>query len=587
MAKPIPDRTPHQGSQDALKSQRKGKHVETIRMAKTVATKQAAQALKQLKRDMTASTLNARETGKGISGDRKSLIHQRIFDQFEAKMKAYNKQHALAIDKKVKELTARGFKWNDIVNKIKELNLKYKKHIFGLEQSIAYAFRALAGSNKKLEGADYATFQTLFDNISDAYNKNNDFRKTIINIAQGNLNKKDWDMICASIKKYKLRKNVSKDKDRLSYNITALLFRLMDQNQRYQAVLEYAKRNSKAEGARFAESLVMSDVLNIKQYEELMKELKGKNYTLSSAREAEIKLSQLQVRKMREYVRKRLASPMLINGAERMLNRTTIAGGIITGIGILGMISNYMAHFNTTKGAGRFVAGLKSPYFMFGALVTAAGAHITGKGMTAGKHGVGLANRFIPQPKRLNNPFGVGKSAESKDKYFDELVAICKDHRILERWLLNEQGFDDLNGFYRKKNYDLAKIKSDALEPESTRKDKRPLIEQFIAYQESRGNKKGAMMIRRSIKAYGKQPTQQYIVRLIAIGAKVGLPTSRSFNKMKVRGQNFTYHQLLLHKQGVKSIPRSDLPAVRAKAAAAAAKAAKAKAAKPSTSTTP
>jgi len=565
MAKP-PETNPHEGSKDALKSERKGKRIETVKMAKEVAKKQAKLALKQLKKDMFAATINARETKKGVSGDRKSLIHQNIIDQFDKKLGHFHKQHSIEIDKKVKEMTAAGFKWSEIVKKIRELNLKYKKNIFGLEQSIAYAFRALAGSNRKIEGSDYAVFQTLFDNISDAYSKDNDFRVTLLHISQGKLSKKDWDMICDKIKMYKLRKDVSKEKDRVNYNITALIFRLLDQNQRYQAVLEYAKRTSKPEGARFAESLVMSGVINIKQYEELMRDLKDKNFKLTDAQEANIKLSQEQVQKVSKMIAKKLDSPMLINGAERMLNRTTIAGGIITGIGILGMVSNYMAHFNATEGPGKFLAGLKSPYFMFGALVTGAGVHITGKGMTAGKQGIGALSKFIPQPKRLNNPFLAYERPKVTDRYFDELVDICNNHRILERWLLYEQGFEDLNGFYRKKKYNMDKIKSEALEPESVSKDKRPIIEQFIAYQEERGNKKGAMMIKQSIKAYGKQATQNYIVRLIAISQEIGAPSSRHFNTKKVRGQRFTYRQLLLHKQGVKSIPRSDLPQARAKA---------------------
>lgn len=557
-------KNPHEGSEDALRSARAGNKAEFIKIAKEQHIKDSKLALKELKKGIYASTLNARETGKGISGDRKSLVHQNIYDKFEAKLKIYNKQHALKIDEWIKS----GMKWEELVKKIDELNKQHKKRVFGLKQAVVYAFRALAGRNKKIEGKDYAIFHTLIDNIIENYDKNTDFRKIIVNIEQGNLQKKDWDVICSYINKFKLRKNVSSDRDQINYNITALLFRLMDQNQRYRAVLEYAKRTSKSAGERFAESLAMSDVINIKQYEELMKELKGKNYQLSVAHEAEIKLAQDQVRKIQEHVRKKLDSPMFINGAERVLNRRTLGGAIITGIGVLGMVANYMAHFNTTKGPGRFVAGLKSPYFMFGALVTGAGVHITGKSMTAGKHGVGLGNRIIPQPKRLNNPFGVGKNAEIKDRYFSELVDICKDHRILERWLLYENGFNDLNGFYRSKRADLASIQAQALEPESRKKNKKSVIDQFIDYQIKSGNKKGAMMIRQSIKAYGKGPTQRYIVRLIGIGLKIGAPTTTSFHKVKVRGQNFTPYQLLLHRQGVKSIPRSDLPETRVKAAA-------------------
>ena len=554
----------HEGSKDALRSQSRGSRVEYVKIVKQQHIKDSKLALKELKKGIYAITLKARETTKGISGDRKSLIHQNTLDQFDKGLKVHNKKHALEVDALIKS----GMKWEDFIKEMNKLNKKHKRFVVGWSDMLKRAFATLAKSNRKIEGSDYAAFQTMMDNLSAEYHKNTDFRKIIVNIQQRNIQKKDWDVICSYITKYKLRKSVSSDKDRVKYNITALLFRLLDQNQRYQAVLEYSKRTSKAAGARFAESLTMANVLNIKQYEELMKELKGKNYQLSAAHEAELKLGQEQVRKMQEYIRRKLSSPMYINGAERVLNRRTIAGGILTGIGVLGMVANYMSHFNTTKGPGKFLAGLKSPYFMFSTLVAGAGAHITGKAMTVGKYGVGLGNRIIPQPKRLTNPFGVDKGAEQKDSYFTELSDICKDHRILERWLLYEQGFDDLNGFYRKKNFDMAKIKTDALEPESTVKDKRVLIDQFIAYQEKRGNKKGAMMIKQAIRSYGKQPTQNYIVRLIGIGAKIGIPTSKSFHKIKVRGQNFTHYQLLLHRQGVKSIPRSELPETRAKAAA-------------------
>lgn len=554
---------PHEGSKDALRSENAGNKAEFIKIAKQQSIKDSKLALKELKKGIFASTLNARETGKGISGDRKSLIHEQVIDRFDQQLKIYNKQHALEIDKLIQS----GMKWEDLVVKIDELNKKHKRYVMGLKQAIVYAFRALAGTNKKIEGHEYAIFQSLLTNIIDGYSKNRDLRKIIVNIEQKNIQKEDWDVICDYLAKYELNKSVSRDKDQINFNITALLFRLMDQNQRFQAVLEYAKRSNNQAGERFAESLVKTDVINIKQYEELMKRLGNKKFVLSEQKESEIKLAQLQVRKIQEHVRKKLASPMFINGAERVLNRRTLGGAIITGIGVLTMISNYMAHFNTAKGMGKFVAGFKSPYFWFGALATATGTHITGKAMTAGKHGVGLFDRIIPQPKRLNNPFGVDNDAKLKDRYFNDLVDICKEHRILERWLLYNNGFNDLNGFYRSKNSDLAKIQTEALEPESIKKNNKPIIEQFMDYQIRSGNKKGAEMIKQSIRAYGKKPTENYIVKLIAIGLKIGIPTTRSFHKVKVRGQNFTPYQLLLHRQGVKTIPADDLPEARIAAA--------------------
>ncbi len=548
--------TPGQGNADNLRATRSSEKNEALKQLKNEGIKENTKnSLKELKKYLgSGSTLNARDTLKGQSGDRQSLMLGNVLKKFNDNLLVFEKKYLLEFDTLVKS----GLSWDELMRRLQILSARHKKESVGYMQAVKYAFMALAGSDRKLEKKDFAMFNSIIDNITEAYSKDNDFRKILVNIQQEKIQKKDWDVICEYLAQYKFQKDVSSDRDEIRFNINGMLISLMTPNQRYQMVLEFSKRSMGQQAEFLAKSLTMANVLNTRQYEALMKEFQGNNYELSVADESEIKKSQAQMRRIEEGVAKKMGSPMLINGAERVLNRSSLFATLITGIGFLGMASNYMTHFNAAKGAGKFLAGLKSPYFMASLGITAYGVHRLGKGMTAGEHGVGMLSKYMPVPKRLNNPFGVGKAAEQKDGYFGELVDITKNHSILERWLLTQNGFNDLNGFYRKKNYDVAKLNASVFEPESMEQGKKQsLLDEFIEYQESRGNKVGAKMIKQAIDQYGKKAMQTYIVRLIVIGQSIGIPTSNSFNRTTVPTQKYKFVDLLRHRQGVKSLPKT------------------------------
>lgn len=555
MSKDKQPNAPGQGNAENLKSTRSSEKNEALKQLKEKGIKaNTKNSLKELKKYLgSGSTLNARDTAKGQSGDRQSLMLGNVLKKFNDNLLVFEKKYLLEFDTLVKS----GLSWDELLRRIRILEQAHKKESVGYMKAIKYAFMALAGSNRKLEKEDFALFNSLIDNITEVYSKKNDFRKIIVNIQQEKIQKKDWDVICEYIARYRYQKDVSSDRDEVKLNVTGVLISLMTPNQRFQMVMEFSKRTSAQQATFLSKSLTMANVLNVRQYEALMKEFNGKDYALNIADESEIKKAQAQMRRIDKGIAKKMESPMLINGAERVLNRSSIFSALITGIGFVGMVSNYMTHFNSSKGAGKFLAGLKSPYFMLSAGITAYGVHRLGKGMTAGEHGIGMLSKYMPTPKRLNNPFGVGKKAEQKDNYFGELVDITQNHSILERWLLTQNGFNDLNGFYRKKNYDVAKLNSSVFERESNKKDKKPLLDEFIEYQENRGNKIGAKMIKQAIDQYGRKAVQTYVVRLIVIGQSIGIPTSNSFNRTNVPTQKYKFIDLLRHRQGVKSLPKT------------------------------
>lgn len=552
------DKTPNalgQGNEDNLKSTRSSEKNDALKEMKEQGIKvNTKDALKELKKYVgSGATLGARDSMRGQSGDRQSLMTGNIIKRFHKELLVFEKRYLLEFDTLVKS----NLSWDELMRRLRRLEQDHKRESIGYMQAIKYAFMALAGSDRKLSKADFAVFNSLIDNITEAYSEDNDFRKIIVNIQQKKIQKKDWDLICKYVAKYEFKKDVSNDRDEIRFNVTGLLVSLMTPNQKYQMVMEFSKRTTTQQAEILAESLALANVLNVRQYESLMKEFQGKDYELSTAKEADIKKSQAQMKKINQAVAAKMGTPMLINGAERVLNRSSIFAGVITGLGFIGMVSNYMTNFNSASGAGKLIAGLKSPYFLFSAGITAYGVHRLGKGMTAGEHGVGMLSKYMPVPERLNNPFGVGKQAEQKDEYFTELTNITQSHSILERWLLTQNGFNDLDGFYRKKNFDTAKLNAGIFEPESLPKGSKPMLDEFIAYQEKRGNKIGAKMIRQAIDQYGRDAVQKYVVRLLVIGKSLGVPTSKSFNNTTVPNQKYKFVDLLRYRQGVKSLPKT------------------------------
>lgn len=573
----------HKGTPDALKSDRAQNKAETIKFKKEEIQGSTALALKDLKKSIFAPTLEARNS------DLPSVRYGRFLEKFEGELKKYESVYL----KKFDDLLDSKLTDKQLFDEMDRLNREYKTKALGLKRAIEYAIKALAGTNRQLEKKDFAYLYSLLDNISNLYSKDNKIADMMTHIYHGNLNRKEWDTVCGYIKQYDFKEKVTGAGDEIKQNVTAMLIRIMDQNQRYKLVIEFSKRYSNAEAAKLAEGMVSANLLNLKQYEVLMKEFNGKNFKLSAAKEEEIKKQQAIMMRINQGVEKNIKKAMFVQG--RILNRYSVASLGLTLIGTLGMVANYMTHFNKNKGFKKYLAGFKSPYFWLSAVGAGAGVHFLGKGMTAGSHGVGLLDKIIAKPKPMTNPFEGTSNADLKLAKFNELSDICSNHRLLERWLLYNNGFDDIQKFYAKKRFNIHRLRTSVKEKGRRPGEKEPkkrLVVEFIEFQKAEGNKLGAKMIEQAVGTYGADAVEMYIYRLTVISSTLGITSSRMFRKQSVHGRMFTHHELLLHTQGIKGIPRARLPeaqaaAAKAKAEAKAkAKAAAAKKATPKTKTT-
>jgi hypothetical protein len=79
-------------------------------------------------------------------------------------------------------------------------------------------------------------------------------------------------------------------------------------------------------------------------------------------------------------------------------------------------------------------------------------------------------------------------------------------------------------------------------------------------------------MFRETGNRYGKAIMTRHLVKIAAAQQALGITTSEYFNKTNMRSQLFTHKDLLLHREGVRSIARAKLPEVRAQKAADEAK---------------
>ncbi len=527
------------------------RHLETGKQVKEAIKEHTKESLRKLKIEMNKMTLGARDKG----GDRPSLRQKRFEEIVEKKLKkqqegVLEKLHDMFASYDNKEDYAR------FLERVKTETEQAKENITRYQQAVLYAVRCLAGYNGKIEVGDYAYFYTLLDNISNLYSKNIKIGEIFAHIQKDTLRKEDWDVLCKNIKSAKMK--ISTSATQLKLSASAFFVRMMNPHQRMQLLREFNDRYGSNESGKLADQMVQANVISLKQHEVFMTEVTGSNYVRSKKEEKLIRERRRQSRILTEEIRKNLQNPLAINAAERILNRKSIGAAIVTGIGALGMFTNYMAGISDGKGIGRYFNGLKSPYFLLSAGVAAGGYHAFSGSLHPGK-GVGVFDKFISKPRRLDNPFGTSEKAEKQDDHMKRLASNCADHTVIEDWLLNNKGFDDLWGFYSKKRFDRTKLKSEMLTTKQREKIKndpqKGLYEELLEYVErTRGNKRGATRLREAKRLYGKAAVEQMIFDSTLAAYSLGINTTAAFYR-KTTKRNVKYHDLFLYRQGVRSKP--------------------------------
>jgi len=541
------------------------KHAEIKEHKEKIVKDITKQALKEFKIGFIKISRGA------LKSDLTSVRHGRVIDKVEAKLKEFEAENL----KKIDELLDRKMPYAEFIRELDRLKKLQKRKAYGWKNSLLDALRKFGGKNGQLERKDYAYIYSLVDGVNKICGM--DTEALFAHIKSNNLNKKEWDKVCDLIHQNPNKSRLTNAGDEIKLSVTAMLFKIMDPYQKYQAVKEYSKRYPKAKAINLAESLTKTGALNIRQYEALMRDFKGPQYKLTQAKEKEIKTAQKVTQRIIRGVDRKLGGAMFVQG--RMINRYQIAKGIFTGIGALTVVTAYMSNFNSKEGLAKLLPPT-SPYFFAGAAAVAGGSHMVQKGMYAGKHGQGWLNGIIPKPKRLSNPFGLGTPAKVKERHFEKMTEIFQDNRLIEEYFVNQKGFDDLSGFYTKRRFEAAKKVTSVKEkkPKITGRSK-SLFDDYVKYVEKKHGKNSpqAIMLRETGRRYGKATMSKHLVEIAAVQQEVGIPTSKAFKKSKVRGQLFTFNNLYDDLSGKKPIQRSKRPAIRAAAKAKAAKAAKAK----------
>lgn len=521
--------------------------------------------LRTIKIDMNRMTLGARDEG----GDVPSLRQKRFEDIVSKKLEENQK----ATIEKINDMFATYDGKEDyakFLKRVQEFVERSDKDLVRLQQAILYAVRCLAGYNGRIEVGDYAYFYSLLDNISNLYSKNVKIGEIFASIKNETLKKKDWDVICRNVKEKSLTRTTTSARDEIRLSTSAFLIQLMNPNQRTQLILEFNKRYKGRHASELADQMVQSGAINMKQHQFVMTKINGAEYIRTQEEERLIRERRRQAEMLTKRIRANLSTPLAINGAERLLNRKSIGSLLVTGIGVLGMITNYMAGLSSGKGVGRFFKGLKSPYFLLSMGVTAGGVHMLTGSMHPGRS-VGALDKFIGKPRRLDNPFGTLKGvSEKQDTQMKILATLCADHPVMEDYLLYNKGFDDLWGYYAKKRFDKTKLKSKMLTTKERKdikgKKKKRLYDEFLEFVEKeQGNRKGAVKLREAKRLYGKAGVEQLIFKSTVAAHILGINTTAGFFR-KSTPTNVKYHDVFLYRQGIKPRPEAMRPKPKPKA---------------------
>lgn len=538
-------------STDTMEGKSLDTHILTRDRKKAEFVEKRKDLSKYIKQQMNRMTLGARE-----GSDIPSLRQKRFEKHVDKMLEKHQKETLDHIDEMFASYNSRE-SYSKFLTRVRDYAEGRHKNLVRLQQAILYTIRCVAGYNGKIERGDYAYFYTILDNISELYGKNVKIGETIVRIQKEMISKKDWDDICRNIKSKSLKRTVPSGKDQIKLNTSAFLVQLMKPHQRVKLILEFNKRYKDKHAMELAEQMVQTGAISLKQYQYAMTKITGAEYVQTRQEENFIRERRRQAEMLTKRIRDNIGRPLAINPAERFLNRSTLGALAVTGIGVLGMITNYMAGLSTGKGIGKYFKGLKSPYFLLSAGVTAGGYHWLTGAMHPGKS-VGALDKIIPKPKRLENPFGVTGMAEQQDYQMKVLASICADHPVIENWLLRQRGFDSIRKFYYKKRFENIKKKSKLLtakqKAELKNKKKDNLVQELIDDMKKKGDHKGAASLKQAVNLYGEATVEQMVFKISVAADVLGITSTAGFYRKKTQ-TNVKYNDLFLYRQGVKPRP--------------------------------
>ncbi|MBN1494842.1 hypothetical protein JW911_03865 [Candidatus Peregrinibacteria bacterium] len=524
--------------------------------------KTTKERLQGVRSKLNTPSMSTRTTDKG------ALEYQAALNTFEKKLKVFEAQKLKILEGMIPQRELTPQEQADFIKKLETLLANWKTESALITNAIKASITALCGARGAIKPGDLAKFESIAENISVLYMKDKRMPQLIINIQMNRLAKEDWDIICKHLRESSYESKTTTDLDRINLSVSAFLFSLMDPATRYQAVLEYHKREPNTQKTKdFVDALTQCSVLNKVQYEELMKVItKDQNFKMSQDQEKALINKQAEVARVTRKVQEKMSSSGYVNGAQRVLNAKSIGAFLLAGVGAITMITNYFREFGQAKGiAAKLTAGFKNPHFLFGAAVAGTGAHLLGSTMTAGKGAAGTFHKWLYRNKSKENPFGMDKPATIKNNQFDVLASYLTDYRLLNDYLVNKNGFTDMNTFWNKNHYTKQRMETEARirqKPKAGGIQPRPDFYDKYLEQVRKENMDGYSYLQRLNAVYGKDRMKQIFFTLFVSTRTLGITSSEHFKNHPNAGRPpFTYYQLLRSKQGIERIPAPATPA--------------------------
>lgn len=504
-----------------------GSKKEAIQAAAAAISKDSKETRKEFRESIFSTTKDAR-----VGKDRPAHKHSSVLKQFDERLDEFKEE----FNKQLEDLYKRAVNvdYETLIQESNKISKEHKKRVISYGQGLTWAILAFAGPNHKIEPDDYARFDTLISNVTQLHEKNSNIVEIIGRIKQRAMVDADINFVCEMFKKQEYKETTSVNRDKIEWSTTALFVHMMSPSQRYEVLLQYGKMNSPDEAAKLIDAFTKTSVITIKQREKLLSEIYNSKYRTSPTEEKEFLQDQEEVKKRYAGISEKMNSPMAINSASRFLNRKAILGGVVTAIGIAGMITNYMIHFNgEDKWYKKITAGLTKPHFLLGAGVTAFGANMIKKNATPGES-VGYWGNLFPSPTPKGNPFGAGDKAVEKNDAMKEFAEICSNHRLIENWCVNENGFAALDGFRtaqsQKKVFDKNKLKLTKKNGKNEKRYEKSDFNQLKSWLEANDGAGYARLIEAE-DLYGKPKARRIFTQLIGLTDTLGIGVKEDFDK--------------------------------------------------------
>lgn len=520
-------------------------------VAENEVSKITQEKLKNLKEEVLGRTSNARiESRDRVPGQVK-----RALEKIEKHMKEIQNATLNFIDEIVGEsrpgneaerleaFASAQRRLNEVVEKHSQDTQKYKELVID-------ALRSLSGGgpNDKLASEKVAFLNSTIDHIGEFYDKDKGIVLLFDKIVNNALQPADLDVICRNIHGHEYKKEIVSVGDEVRLNVTAFFVQSMSPRQRYDLVLHYHKwlkdkdkggldeQNAARQAIDFAKSLGNTGTLGLTQVREAIKKINPE--IQFTAEDEKIMLSaQREAEKVKKELVEKLNSPKHINAAERLLNFRTIPALILTVLGVLGTATSILSRRK-----------LSDPRTMAMMAAIGAGAHFTGKGMSAHPDtSPGPFSKFfqnlsksVREKAESESETSLNKIERDRKSKLDQMAVIMRNHPLMNDFLVKNNGIKEIHTLYQE---DFASLPED--------QKRRLIIERLTeVMNEEPKNEDGIRTLQDAISRYGRRDVSRFLEQFKKSISSLPL-RDKSDLETTVFSNNQTYNDYLRDRMGV------------------------------------